>query len=424
MAINVTATGTANGSTNSSVPTCQITKTTGGDFIVLLLSVDGTGTITSISDNSSGGGLDWFEAYDSAQGTAPGAAIYYAYSDQVAETITITASTSVDIWIMQATELSGVAPSAPIGAANVATGTGTTFTRTITTTAANSIAFGVCSVSSADTPTIDSPATQIYTLEVGTSNKHNACGGREAVASAGSYTMDGAIGKSSDWRFVLAEIKQDTSPATARVTALDGTLTYSETLARVTALDGTLTYSETTARVTALDATVTYSETTGRVTALDALVTYSELSSSAALAFDGDDSKQWDTPDPGSNSHYDQLEVIASASDASAVTTTTADDIDQYTVAATPADVGTVKAVEAQLRGYIDDGSSSAAIEVTLWHTGTTQVGSAQYLTGTSFGGYNTTYATASPLIWSGLSLTKTQADSLEVRVKAITAVP
>jgi hypothetical protein len=161
-----------------------------------------------------------------------------------------------------------------------------------------------------------------------------------------------------------------------------------------------------------------------RVTEVDAASSHTTLSSSAALAFTGDDTALWDSATAQGPGHYSELEVIASYNDTYHVDTTTADDIDQYTVDTTPADVDTVKAVEVQLRGYIDDGSSAAAIEVTLWHTGTTQVGAAQYLTGTDFGGYNTTYQTASSLTWSGLSLTKAQADTLEVRVKAITAVP
>ena len=41
-----------------------------------------------------------------------------------------------------------------------------------------------------------------------------------------------------------------------------------------------------------------------------------------------------------------------------------------------------------------------------------------KYLDGTDLGGYGTTPTTATALSWTGLALTKTQADSLEVRIK------
>jgi hypothetical protein len=135
------------------------------------------------------------------------------------------------------------------------------------------------------------------------------------------------------------------------------------------------------------------------------------------LTLDGDVTTQWDTT-TGAN-HYGEIdEGTTSPSDADYIATTTVNDIDQFTCTATPANTSQVTQVDVNIRGYLDDDSSTARLEVTLWHTTSTQIGSAKYLNGASFSGYGTTPTTASALSWTGLTLTKAQADSLEVRIK------
>ena len=141
------------------------------------------------------------------------------------------------------------------------------------------------------------------------------------------------------------------------------------------------------------------------------------------LTLDGDDTADWDTTTGGN--HFGEIdEGTASPSDADYVATTTADDIDQFTLTATPSNTSQVTQVDVNLRGYIDDATAAAKIEVSLYHTGTTLIGAAIELDGGDLGGYGTTPTTTSAgdLRWSSLTLTKTQADSLEVRIKFLVA--
>ena len=141
------------------------------------------------------------------------------------------------------------------------------------------------------------------------------------------------------------------------------------------------------------------------------------------LTLDGDDTADWDTTTGGN--HFGEIdEGTTSPTDASYIATVTPDDIDQFTLTATPTNTSQVTQVDVNLRGYIDDASAAAKIEVSLYHTGTTLIGSAIELAGADLGGYGTTptTTTAGKLRWSGLTLTKAQADSLEVRVKFLAA--
>ena len=122
----------------------------------------------------------------------------------------------------------------------------------------------------------------------------------------------------------------------------------------------------------------------------------------------------------GDTTHYTEIdEGTAAPSDADYTFTTTINATDEFTLLDTPANTSEVTQIDVNIRGYIDDGSSTARFEVSLWHTGgASQVGANKYLTGTELGGYGTTPTTASALSWTTLTLTKTQADSLQLRVK------
>lgn len=135
------------------------------------------------------------------------------------------------------------------------------------------------------------------------------------------------------------------------------------------------------------------------------------------LTLDGDVTAEFDLP--ASGTHFDDIdEGPASADDGTYIATNTYNDVDEFTLSATPAVVTSVSRVDVNLRGYINDDSETARYEITLWHTGGgSQVGGALYLTGAQLGGYGTT-PTTSAVSWTGLSLTKTEADSLQLRVK------
>jgi len=138
------------------------------------------------------------------------------------------------------------------------------------------------------------------------------------------------------------------------------------------------------------------------------------------LKVDGDVTTNWDTVNPGPN-HWEAIDegtVLGgnSPSDADYIETTTIDDVDEFTVGATPANTSEVTQIDVNLRGYIDDGSSTARIQLDLFHSaGTPVTGNPKYIDGTDLGGYGTTVGEAS-VSWTGLTLTKTQADSLQLR--------
>lgn len=135
------------------------------------------------------------------------------------------------------------------------------------------------------------------------------------------------------------------------------------------------------------------------------------------LVLDGDVTTDWDTT-TGAN-HYTEIdEGTGTPSDADYIATTTINDVDEFTLSATPANTSQVTQVDVNLRGYIDDGSSTARIQVDMFHTaGTPVTGNPKYVDGTGFGGYGTTPGTATALSWTGLTLTKAQADTLQLRL-------
>lgn len=102
--------------------------------------------------------------------------------------------------------------------------------------------------------------------------------------------------------------------------------------------------------------------------------------------------------------------------DASYIETSTPGDSARVSFDATPANTSEVTAITIRVRARITDASTTAVIETSIYHTGDpgTQIGTTIDIAGTSegeaygaFGFYDTTAA------WTGLTLTKTQADSL-----------
>jgi hypothetical protein len=135
---------------------------------------------------------------------------------------------------------------------------------------------------------------------------------------------------------------------------------------------------------------------------------------------DTDVTANWDTT-TGAN-HYGEIDEGTTASggtpsDVDYIETTTINDDDRFSFTPSPANVSEVTQVDVNIRGYIDDASSTAKFSVDVEHSaGTPLSGSPYNVTGTDLGGYGTTPAEDTESFTS-LTLTKTQIDSLEVEV-------
>lgn len=136
------------------------------------------------------------------------------------------------------------------------------------------------------------------------------------------------------------------------------------------------------------------------------------------LKVDGDVTTDWDTT-TGAN-HFGEIDegtVLGgnTPSDVDYVETTTISDVDEFTVEATPANTSQVTQVDVNIRAQIDDASATARIQLDLFHSaGTPVTGNPKYVDGTDLGGYGTLGEVARS--WTSLTLTKAQADSLQLR--------
>ena len=131
----------------------------------------------------------------------------------------------------------------------------------------------------------------------------------------------------------------------------------------------------------------------------------------------GDVTTQWDTLEPTSpTTHYTKIdEGTASPDDADYIETVTVNDVDEWTLGDTPANVSEVTQVVVSFRARITDASATANIELRLFHSsGTAVTGNPQVVTIANLGGSGV-LATVTKT-WSGLTLTKAQADSLQLR--------
>ena len=84
----------------------------------------------------------------------------------------------------------------------------------------------------------------------------------------------------------------------------------------------------------------------------------------------------------------------------------------------TPSDANLITSIALHVRAKIDDGNGTGQIEVKAYHSTSTQIGSTLYVTGSDLGGYGVIGECTKT--WSGLSLTKTQADSLTITFKLL----
>ena len=280
MAISVVSTGTSAGNNNSTGASCSFTKSgTSGNLLIFLVTNDqGTVPNNGVSDDGTTP-LTWNTARaDFGADTYPGTGIYYAYTDAVNETITVSATTTgaTDNWTCCVIEITGMASSSPIGTSGVNTGNSQAISHSITTGTANSWVFGALASAGSNAITVDSPSTEIYSKIAGTGNKTYGAGGRRTTTTTGSYNMAGSIAKSADnWQITLVEVKEAVAVPDVRLSALECDITYTEVdNVRVTALECDITYSEITNTVSALECDVTYDLITATVSALECDVTY------------------------------------------------------------------------------------------------------------------------------------------------------
>lgn len=125
----------------------------------------------------------------------------------------------------------------------------------------------------------------------------------------------------------------------------------------------------------------------------------------------------WETANPGPDHFEDINEDVdgGSVNDTNYIETTIIDSEDEFELTDTPANCSQVTQVVVAVRGQIDDASATARLMVKLEHSGGTDVAPAQYVTGANLGGYGN--LGEHELTFPGLTLTKAQADSMQVRV-------
>ena len=122
----------------------------------------------------------------------------------------------------------------------------------------------------------------------------------------------------------------------------------------------------------------------------------------------------WDTT-TGADHYTEVDEGTTSPNDNNYIQTTTIGSVDEFSLGNVPANANITTQVDVNTRGILTDSGGAARIQVDLLHSGSTLVGgSPKYITGADFGGYSTTGTFQ--LSWTGLTLTKTQADSLTLR--------
>jgi hypothetical protein len=130
---------------------------------------------------------------------------------------------------------------------------------------------------------------------------------------------------------------------------------------------------------------------------------------------DSDVTADWDTT-TGAN-HFGEIDEGSPYGDADYIETVTINDIDEFTMEDTPANTSEVTQIDINCRGQIDDASATARIQFDLFHSAGTPVsGNPKYADGVAFGGYGV-LGEITPLSWTTLTLTKTEADSLQCRI-------
>lgn len=107
--------------------------------------------------------------------------------------------------------------------------------------------------------------------------------------------------------------------------------------------------------------------------------------------------------------------------DTTYVNTQTANDVEEFGFGSIPIAATLVTQLAVNVRGWIDDADSEtdSYIKLELFHSSGTPVsGNPKTVTSTDFGGQRTKAEVTKT--WTGLSLTKTQADSIELQMTLV----
>ena len=120
--------------------------------------------------------------------------------------------------------------------------------------------------------------------------------------------------------------------------------------------------------------------------------------------------------------HWDEInELVSSPTDASFIDTSTDDDVDEFGMTDSPANTDEVSNIELHVRAQIDDASATAIIRCEFFHTaGTPVTGNPQDINGANLGGYGVLGNATKT--WPTLTLTRVQADSLQLRTTFMNA--
>lgn len=124
---------------------------------------------------------------------------------------------------------------------------------------------------------------------------------------------------------------------------------------------------------------------------------------------------QWNTT-TGAN-HFGEIdEGTGSPNDTDYIETTDVSDVDEFTLGDSPANTDQVTQVVLSIRAKITDTGGTKVIRAELFHSsGTPVTGNPKDITVAELGGSGV-LATVTET-WSGLTLTKAQADSLQLRL-------
>lgn len=135
----------------------------------------------------------------------------------------------------------------------------------------------------------------------------------------------------------------------------------------------------------------------------------------ATLFPDGDITAGWGRVMPVGGAHYAAISEGADAANpATWLESKKAGEVDRWSLSASPANVLSVSAVKVNVRARFTDARHQMRVRLELFHTTSTQVGGPLEVSLNDLGGSGVS-AKAS-VEWTGLSLTKAQADSLEVQ--------
>lgn len=122
----------------------------------------------------------------------------------------------------------------------------------------------------------------------------------------------------------------------------------------------------------------------------------------------------WDNS-TGAN-HFGEIDEGDPYTDAEYIDTGTFDSVDEFGMEDVPDNTDQVTSITANIRTELTDSSETAKLQVDLFHSGGTPVdGNPKYVLASDLGGYGVLATTTKT--WGSLSLTKTQANSIQSRL-------